>query len=151
MRVRAALLCLVLAAIPAPALAHGLLMKLRAEQAAIVGELYYSNGQRAGGEWIELYDEAGPAEALQTVQTKEDGTFRLPGTHGHRYRVRASGEEGHEIVMTIALSEQARGKMVDEGKARSEGVPAWAILGGALLLSVIPALVLRRRGKPAGD
>lgn len=138
------------------ALAHGLLMKLEREGDAIAGTLYYSNGQRAGGEWIELFDEARPGAAVQTIRTQGDGSFRLHGEQGHRYRVRASGEEGHEITMTIAFDgAQARGKMVggpqEEGAAPSEAeaVPAWAVLGGLLALSAIPALWLRRRAPAA--
>ena len=107
----------------------------------------------AGGEWIELFDEARPGAAVQTIRTQGDGSFRLHGEQGHRYRVRASGEEGHEITMTIAFDgAQARGKMIGdpaEDNAEGEAVPAWAVLGGLLALSAIPALWLRRRAPAA--
>lgn len=130
-----------------PALAHGLLMKLEAQGTEIAGELYFSNGQRAGGVWVELFDAADKATALATVQTRPDGTFRFQGQHGHRYEVRATGEEGHEISMTIALEgAQARGTMVTETPAdTSREIPAWAVIGGVLALSMIPALWLRQR------
>ena len=139
----------------APALAHGLLMKLDSQGQTISGEVYFSNGQRAGGVWVELFDDASPDAAIQTFQTAPDGSFSVDGEPGHAYRVRASGEEGHEIVMTIALAgETAQGTMVEDGppdQAESgEGVPAWAVLGGFLLLSLIPLYWLRRRDAAGG-
>lgn len=142
---------LVALAISSPSFPHGLLMKLQSEGQMIAGELYYSNGQRAGGEWIEQFDEAVPDIALKTIQAGSDGTFRLPGQAGHRYRVRATGEEGHEIVMTIGLEKTgSRGRMVpDEGGVSAEATlfdsPAWIVLGGFLALSAIPAYFLRKR------
>lgn len=136
-----------------PAFAHGLLMKLDAEGETIAGEVYFSNGQRAGGVWVELFDEAAPDIAIETIQTADDGSFSLAGEAGTAYRVRASGEEGHEIVMSIALAgESARGVMVDdvptEAQTEDREVPAWAVLGGFLLLSLIPVYWLRRRSGP---
>lgn len=139
-------LALALMTLASPALAHGLLMKLQARGSAITGELYYSNGQRAGGEWLELFEEAAPATALNTIKSNPDGTFRFEGKPGGQYRVRASGDEGHEIVSSITLDANARGRTVDVSPAE-EDVPAWAWLGGFLLLSTVPALFLRRRSR----
>lgn len=133
------------------AFAHGLLMQAEGKGTDINGTLYYSNGQRAGGEWIELFDAAKPDEALQTIQTHEDGSFHLTGQQGRAYRIRATGEEGHEITIALTLkADEARGKMVadprDKAGEESE-IPAWAVLGGLLALSAIPAYWLRRRGR----
>jgi hypothetical protein len=133
-----------------PAWAHGLLMKLDAQGDAIAGQLYFSNGQRAGGVWVELFDAAAPDAAVETLQTAPDGSFRVKGAPGHRYEVRATGDEGHSISMAIALDQPAaHGTMIaDPGDERPTEIPAWAILGGLLALSILPALWLRRKRMP---
>ncbi len=132
-----------------PAFAHGLLMKVEGKGTDIAGRLYYSNGLHAGGEWIELIDEAAPDKALSTIQTDKDGRFHLKGETGHQYKVRATGEEGHEIVMAITLdAPDTEGKMVqaEAEQSNDQEIPAWALIGGLLLLSIIPAFWFRRRG-----
>ena len=134
-----------------PALAHGLLMKLRSEDSALVGELYYTNGTRAPGEWIEITDLDGSA-APAVFQTGPEGQFRQAALAGHRYAVKATGEEGHEITMAITAGDFGRGAMQDEAAApegSTKMLPAWAIVGGVLLLSAIPALWFRRRDRLA--
>ncbi|HUD28958.1 MAG TPA: hypothetical protein VMQ93_08815 [Novosphingobium sp.] len=134
----------------APAFAHGLLMKLRSEGGALVGELYYSNGTRAAQEWVEVTDLDGSGSPAQ-FRTGPQGGFRHPAIAGHRYSVKAFGEEGHEITMAITAGEARRGTMQDEavaGKGEA-GIPAWALVGGVLLLSVAPALWFRRRDRRA--
>jgi hypothetical protein len=146
-----AALALTLAATATVAGAHGLLMRVAGQGREITGELFYSNGQRAGGEWIELFDAQAPDRAVRTVKTDGEGRFALTGEPGHAYQVRATGEEGHAITMSIDLSSAARGSMVrDDGDAADNGgVPAWALVGGALILSAIPAWFLRKR--PGAD
>lgn len=138
--------------ISSAALAHGLLMKLRSEDSALIGELYYTNGTRAPGEWIEVTDLDGSA-APAVFQTGPEGQFRQAALAGHRYNVKATGEEGHEITMAITAGNSAKGAMQDEAaapEASTETLPAWALVGGLLLLSAIPALWFRRRDRLAG-
>lgn len=146
-RLAAALLAPAALVVSAPAFAHGLLMKLDARDGTVAGQLYFSNGQRAGGIWVELFDQAAPDVAVATIRAKADGSFRLTGAAGHGYQVRATGEEGHTISMAIMLDQPgARGKMIADGGEEARGdVPAWVILGGLLALSALPALWLRRR------
>lgn len=131
-----------------PLFAHGLLMKLDGRDNRIEGRLYYSNGTHAGREWVEISDHAGPPTP-DTIQTGPDGRFTYTGRQGHRYLVRAIGEEGHEISMDITLAEQTRGHMIEspaeKAMAQDGGLPAWAVIGGLLALSAIPALMLRKR------
>lgn len=138
----------------ASAEAHGLLMKLRSDGAAIFGELYYSNGARAGGEWVEVRNLTDPAAPTQTLRTASDGTFRVSGPAGHRYLVVATGEEGHGIEMELTLAAGARGQLLENGvpvaEATEGGYPAWAVIGGLLLLSAGPALYLQRRRARSG-
>lgn len=143
------LACTVLAS--SPAWAHGLLMKLRGSETGLAGELYYSNGTRAGGQWIEVSDETAPAPT-ETFKTRQDGSFEASAKPGHRYQVKATGDEGHEIVMDITLEGEARGQMVEPEAAdgeEDEPIPAWALIGGGLLFSIIPALWLRRKSRRA--
>ena len=136
-----------------PAWAHGLLMKLRSEDSALVGELYYSGGNRAAREWIEVTDLDGSAAPV-VFQTGAEGEFRQAATPGHRYRVKAMGEEGHEIIMTITVEDAGRGTMQDDEATApddsADALPAWALVGGLLLLSALPALWFRRRDRQAG-
>lgn len=142
-----AVLCLMKAH---PAFAHGLLMKLRGEGSTLHGELYYSNGKVAGGEWVEILDLTETNEPI-TMQTSPKGEFTAAGMPGHQYRVTATAEEGHEIVMELVLEAQAKGKMVEAGadpqadEAEDGGIPAWALIGGLLVLSIVPALWWQRR------
>lgn len=135
----------------APAVAHGLLMKLRTDGDLILGELYYSNGTKAGGEWVELKDLDDSDVEPQVLQTDESGTFRVPGIPDHRYRITAFGEEGHSIAMELTLTSGARGTLIKED-GQEEGAagttyPAWAVIGGLLLLSVIPLRYFQRRSR----
>lgn len=137
-----------------PALAHGLLMKLTAEGPVIVGELYYSNGAKAAGEWIEAVDLAASQAAPITLQTGEDGGFRVRGREGRTYRITATGEEGHTVAMELSLTPRARPKLADEptaAKPEAEAPPAWMLIGGLLLLSIVPALWLKRRAPRNAD
>lgn len=142
----ALVLSLICAAIPVHA--HGLLMKLRAEGARVAGEVYYSNGTKASGEWVEVRSLTDHEAAPQTLQTDAEGRFSAPGIQGHRYLLVATGEEGHSIEMEIMLAPGARGKLLENGvpvEPAGEEYPAWAIIGGLLLLSAWPALWLQRR------
>jgi hypothetical protein len=156
--ITAAIVMLCLMAFAHPAMAHGLLMKLRGEGRAINGELYYSNGKAAGGEWVEITDLTAVNGPIN-VQTSPKGAFTAQGMPGHRYQVKASAEENHQIVMELVLEGEARGRMVEtdpqaaaEQDAAKGGVPAWAMIGGILLLSTIPAALWRRsRSSASGD
>ena len=134
----------------APALAHGLLISVRGDGKSVSGTLYYSNGKPGAGEWVEMFDQAQPAAKPQAMATLADGSFRFQGIAGHSYRIVASGEEGHSVESRIVLGEQTRGQFVDTDptappKPGFRLPPAWALLGGVLELSILPALWLRRR------
>lgn len=149
-----ALLALTMMCAAMPAWAHGLLMKLRAEGAAVAGEVYYSNGTKAAGEWVEVKNLTDPSVATQTLQTDPEGRFHVPGSVGHRYLVVAIGEEGHSIEMEMTLAPGARGQLLEDGapvEAPGEDYPAWAIIGGLMLVSAGPALWLQRRRSKQGS
>ena len=130
------------------AYAHGLLVSARTEGNAVVGTMYYSDGALAAGEFVELIDVDAPSEHKPGVTTSSDGTFRFENAiTGHRYRIIAHGEEGHETEMELVFAEGAKAKLNDPDGAPAEesGPPAWLIIGGLLALSLIPARLLRKR------
>jgi hypothetical protein len=128
----------------APALAHGLLVSVQGEGAAVTGRVYYSDGAPGAGEYVELRDLTAPAAQPLTAVTDAGGGFRFPGVAGRSYAVIAHGEEGHITEMQLTLAAGERGRLVD-AEARAEGgaPPAWLVIGGLLALSTIPALWLR--------
>ncbi len=134
-----------------PALAHGFLVKLKAEGAAIVGQVYYTDGTAGAGEFVELRDLTDPRQPVRSGATDAGGGFRFDGAPGHRYALIAHGEEGHETEMQITLGSGENGRLVDTAAAESVMTwppPAWALIGGALLVSMLIPLGLRRRNRP---
>lgn len=137
-------------------LAHGLLVSVRGDDSSVSGRVYYSNGDPGAGEWVQLFDLVESATPPLGINTSSDGSFRFPGVAGRRYRVSVTGEEGHAVDSEITLGPNARGRFVerdpsgDAQKAASPlwPPPAWAVIGGVLLLSMIPALWLRLRRRP---
>lgn len=150
-----AVISLVLWAAMAPvALAHGLLISVRGEGAQVTGKIYYSNGQAGAGEWVQLFDLTEPGAKPLAMASSPDGSFRFAGAAGHRYRVTASGDEGHVVDSEITLAPGARGRFVERqsdvaaiGGGGFKAPPAWALLGGLLALSMIPALWWRSRSQ----
>ncbi len=130
------------------ALAHGLLVSVHGEGSSVIGTVYYSDGALAVGEFVQLIDADAPAESPRSTTADGDGNFRFDGaTVGHRYRVIAEGEEGHVTEMELVLAEGAKARLndADGAPAEEEGLPAWLVIGGLLLLSLVPAFLLRRK------
>ncbi len=145
------ILALMLAALAMPAWAHGLLISAEANGRAIEGRVYYSDGTPGAGEYVELKSDAGAENAAQTAVTDAEGGFRFTGTSGQSYRIVAHGEEGHTTELSIALEAGERGKLVERAPTGSQAEgdwlpPAWMLIGGVLLLSLIPVFLLGRRG-----
>ncbi len=136
--------------VAASASAHGLLVSVRGDGSTVSGTAYYSNGMAGAGEWVEMYDLTRPDAPPLAAQAGPDGGFSFPGVEGGRYRIVVSGEEGHSVESEITLTAGARGQFVDRDAPAEPGrktPPAWLVIGGLLLASVIPALWLRRRDK----
>ncbi|MDZ4375990.1 MAG: hypothetical protein U1C74_31815 [Phenylobacterium sp.] len=142
---------LVAAFVATSALAHGLLVSVRADGETVTGKVYYSNGKAGAGEWVEMADLAQPAAKPQGMAAGPEGEFRFSGVEGRRYRVSVIGDEGHRVDSDIELLPKARGKFVEvdptPAEPESSAPPAWAVLGGLLLVSLIPALWLRHRAR----
>lgn len=135
------------------ALAHGLLVSVRGDGETVAGRVYYSNGEPGVGEWVEMQDLTDPAAApVPGVSVGPDGAFSFAGRPGHSYRVTVTGDEGHQVRSDITLAPDARGRFVEDaadaavGEGGAGGLPpAWMLIGGLLMLSLIPAWWLRRR------
>ena len=84
------------------------------------------------------------------AKTGAHGEFTFAVTADHRYRISAYGDEGHAVDVEIDAKAKARPKFVETGtsaKESSGALPAWAVVGGLLLLSLVP-IGWRRREKP---
>ena len=142
------------------AIAHGLLISVRGDESSVSGRVYYSSGEPGAGEWVQLFDLTTPSAQPLGINADSEGNFRFVGSNGHRYRISVTGEEGHAVDSEITLSADARGRFVEREDAGAAAArpfwppPAWAVIGGVLVLSLIPAfwMRLRRRGsrKQAG-
>lgn len=104
----------------APAQAHGLLVHVRSDGAGVAGSVRYSNGQPGAGTWVQMFDLTEPGAAPQSMAVGADGSFRLPGTVGHRYRIVVAGDEGHAVESRIVLGVQAHGETVDSGRSHDQ-------------------------------
>ncbi len=130
------------------AAAHGLLLDAETDGDTIFGTAYYSNGDKAVHEPIALLDLTESAATPVDAQTDADGNFKFDVIRSHRYRVSVYGDEGHDVEIEVLAEPKALPRLV-ENEAQSSTAfwppPAWAIIGGVLLLSLIPAVALRRR------
>jgi hypothetical protein len=145
---RAARFLAVLLIFPLAANAHGLLLDADTDGQVITGRVYYTNGDIAVGESLELRDLSTVSSAPVPSKTDGNGTFSFPVTAGHRYRVSAYGEEGHTVDVEIDAVAKARPTLVEtDTSAKEESLmpPAWAVVGGLLVLSLVPVLLKRVR------
>jgi hypothetical protein len=132
---------------PLVSAAHGLLMDAETDGTSINGRLYYSNGDVAVRESIGLVDaEQGAGEAVY-AETDDDGRFHFDVKPSHRYRLTAYGEEGHTVELELIAQEDSRPVLVGEDAedAALWPPPAWALIGGVLALSLVPAWISKRR------
>lgn len=136
----------VLLAAAAPAWAHGLLMTAEADGAAVTGRVYYSDGTSGAGQSIELRDLSQTDVRPVWINTDAKGTYRFAATPGHRYAVVAHGEEGHMTEIQLTVGSGENGRLVDQPDVDGAALPpAWAVIGGLLLLSVVVAIGVRFR------
>jgi hypothetical protein len=136
---------------PGVSLPHGLLLDAESDGTTITGVVYYTNGDLAVQESVELLDLTTPNASPSSSKTDGDGRFRFPAEASHRYRVSAYGEEGHSVDVELEATMDARPKLVEPtqaAEADSWTPPAWAVIGGLLILSLVPA-VFRSSRKPA--
>ena len=145
-------LVLMLLATPMAAHAHGLLLDADSDGQVITGRVYYTNGDIAVREPIALLDLSTPAAAPVAAKTDDDGRFSYPVITGHRYHVSAYGEEGHSVDVEINAIAKARPTLVEtetSAKEDSSLPPAWAVIGGLLMLSLAPIAFRRLKRAPA--
>lgn len=134
--------------LPAIAFAHGLLLDARHVGDRIEGTVYYSNGELAVREPVELLDLSDPDGAAVAGETDDAGKFSFPVTAGHRYRVSAYAAEGHGVDIEIEATADARPKLIETEAAADEQSwmpPAWMVIGLLLLASMVPVVISRQR------
>jgi hypothetical protein len=138
-----ALMCM-----PCVVAAHGLLLDAENHGDTIVGTVYYSNGELAVRESVELLD-LSTVNATPVAGTTDDaGKFSFPVIPEHRYRISAYGGEGHGVDVEIEAVADARPELI-ENESTTHGSfwmpPAWAVIGALLLASMVPVVISRRR------
>ncbi|HEY0686053.1 MAG TPA: carboxypeptidase-like regulatory domain-containing protein [Steroidobacter sp.] len=142
------LACLVLL-LPCLAFAHGLLLDAKHVGDRIEGTVYYSNGELAVRESVELMDLSTPNATAVAGETDDNGKFSFPVASGHRYRVSAYAAEGHGVDIEIEAVADARPRLIETDAAAAEEQswlpPAWAVIGLLLLASIVPVVIARRR------
>lgn len=107
--------------LPALAFAHGLLLDARHVGDRIEGTVYYSNGELAVRESVELLDLTAPnGTAAVAGETDADGKFSFPVSPGHRYRISAYAAEGHGVDIEIDATADARPRLIEKEAASEE-------------------------------
>jgi hypothetical protein len=142
-------LAIVLALLCAPlvVVAHGLLLDAETDGSRIWGAAYYSSGEIAVNESVALLDLTTTNAAPVNTKTDDSGNFRFDAIRSHQYRVSVYGDEGHTVEIELTAEPKSLPKLIEaEAQAHSSvwPPPAWAVIGGVLLLTLIPALVKRR-------
>jgi hypothetical protein len=135
-----------------PASAHGLLARVRVEGNLIVGTVYYSSGEPAGGEWVQVFNRSLGGAKVSEFSAGADGAFRFEGVAGNDYLITVHGDEGHSIELSMSIAQGARAKLVDApaeaGASGLTDLPAWAVIGA--LLALLSALALFHRARSRG-
>jgi hypothetical protein len=146
-RLRLAALLVALSCLPGLVAAHGLLLDAENRGDTIVGTVYYSNGELAVSESVELLDLTTPNATPVAGTTDDEGKFSFPVVAQHRYRISAYGGEGHGVDVEIEAVADARPKLIEKDAAQEQSwmPPAWAVIGGILLASMVPVAISRRR------
>ena len=136
--------------LPGIAAAHGLLLDAKHVGNNIEGTVYYSNGELAVRESVELLDLSTASATAVTGETDDSGKFSFPVTEGHRYRISAYAAEGHGVDIEIEAVANARPTLIETEAAAADEQswmpPAWAVVGFLLLASLVPVALSRRRG-----
>ena len=135
---RSKLFACLLALLPGLAAAHGLLLDAKHVGDKIEGTVYYSNGELAVHESVELLDLSTSNATAVAGETDAAGKFSFPATDGHRYRVSAYAAEGHGVDIEIEAVANARPQLIEKQSAAEESnwiPPAWAVIGLLLLAS----------------
>lgn len=134
--------------LPGLALAHGLLLDAKHVGEHIEGTVYYTNGELAVREVVELSDLSTSNASAVVAETDDAGKFKFPVAAGHRYRISAYAAEGHGVDVEIEAVADARPRLVEMEAAAEEHSwlpPAWAVIGLLLLASMVPVVLARRR------
>ena len=128
------------------ALAHGLSMTLEAADGAVRGQVVYSTGTPAAGEWVTIHQLDADGAPVAQLQTDADGRFSAPLEPGLRYRIAALAEEGHAFEAEIEIPAEASVRVETTARSTAHGgLPPEPILFGLGALMAIAAVVLMRK------
>ena len=147
-------LVVALLSVPGIACAHGLLLDAESDGRTITGTVYYTSGELAVQESVELLDLSTPNASAVPSKTDDAGHFSFPVTESHRYRISAYGDEGHSVDVELDASPKSRPALIEKeapGATTDWTPPAWAVIGGLLLLSLVPAAFARSRKRVTVD
>src|SRR5687768_1665273 len=114
-----ALVCLILL-LPGLAFAHGLLLDAKHVGDHIEGTVYYTNGELAVRESVELLDLFTAKATAVIAETDDAGKFKFPVASGHRYRISAYAAEGHGVDVEIEAVADARPRLIDMETAAAQ-------------------------------
>lgn len=134
--------------LPLVALAHGLLLDADSDGSRIFGAAYYSNGEKAANESVALLDLSVTGAQPINQTTDVDGKFLFDAIGGHHYRVAVYGEEGHSVEVELIAAANTTPVLIESPSSSAPAYwppPAWAMIGGVLLLSLIPVIRTRQR------
>jgi hypothetical protein len=112
-----------------------------------LGSAYYSSGEIAVNESVALLDLTRPNAAPVNTKTDDAGKSRFAAVRSHHYGVSVCGDEGHTVEIELTAEPKSVPKLIEaEAEAHSKDWPrpASAMIGGILLLTLIPALAKRR-------
>jgi len=135
-------------ALPWICAAHGLLLDAESDGQRIFGSAYYSSGEVAVNESIALVDLSTPDAPAVNAKTDSSGAFSFDVVRSHRYRVTVYGDEGHSVEVEVLAEPKSVPKLIDNDAQATNAFwppPAWAIIGAILLLSLVPAVLFRKR------
>ena len=133
-----------------PALAHDMTLEVRWSAEFLEGQLSYSDGSAAEGNYLQIEAANEPSMTTLALQTDAAGQFRVPLRRGIDYLITAEGEEGHRIrVRSGGAASNPDGSRSDSPTDGGWTPPIYLVLGALLLLSIPVARGLRPR--PASE
>lgn len=96
----------VVAALPAAAVAHALRVSVVLDADGARGRALYADGTPAREVSVSLYEAGNEAKPVTETRTDADGRFRVALAAAGTYRIVVEGEEGHRTEARIVWSQQ---------------------------------------------
>jgi hypothetical protein len=137
--------------------AHSLVLRTESDGRTMQGTAYYSNGEKAAYEAVSILDLSTIGAEPVAAHTNAEGNFSFQVNASHRYRLGVYGIEGHKTEIELSAQPTTNSALLDHDPAltidhdssvtdRSWLPLAMAVIGGVLLMSLVP--FARARGRP---